>query len=227
MIMRKMLVAAAAMSVACAAGAANASVVFSENFNNAAFQGALLPLGADHTSDRWASAFYYGVNDADGWSFSGTSFSVRDGADASDGAVLLNEPTGKASHLLSGLNVGQIYNVSFLLWGDNRPAQGYVLGADVDGGSAYSVAGVDGLPGSNPGTTYSFNFTAASISQTLNFYHIVVPGSEASPIIDNIVVSTVDATPVIGVPEPASWALMLLGFGGLGAMLRRRRAALA
>ncbi|WP_293906964.1 PEPxxWA-CTERM sorting domain-containing protein [Phenylobacterium sp.] len=26
-----------------------------------------------------------------------------------------------------------------------------------------------------------------------------------------------------GVPEPASWALMLVGFGGLGAMLRRRR----
>jgi hypothetical protein len=31
-----------------------------------------------------------------------------------------------------------------------------------------------------------------------------------------------------GAPEPAGWAMMLLGFGGLGAMLRsRRRAALA
>jgi hypothetical protein len=28
-----------------------------------------------------------------------------------------------------------------------------------------------------------------------------------------------------GVPEPASWALMILGFGGLGAVLRRKRAA--
>ena len=30
-----------------------------------------------------------------------------------------------------------------------------------------------------------------------------------------------------GVPEPASWALMLLGFGSAGAMLRRRRSAIA
>lgn len=30
-----------------------------------------------------------------------------------------------------------------------------------------------------------------------------------------------------GVPEPASWALMLAGFGGLGAMLRRRKLNLA
>jgi hypothetical protein len=30
-----------------------------------------------------------------------------------------------------------------------------------------------------------------------------------------------------GVPEPISWALMVMGFGGLGAMLRRRRAAVA
>jgi hypothetical protein len=32
---------------------------------------------------------------------------------------------------------------------------------------------------------------------------------------------------VTALPEPASWGLMLLGFGGLGAALRRRRAGLA
>lgn len=35
------------------------------------------------------------------------------------------------------------------------------------------------------------------------------------------------AAAVGGAPEPAAWALMLLGFGSAGAMLRRRRAALA
>lgn len=37
----------------------------------------------------------------------------------------------------------------------------------------------------------------------------------------------IDSITGAGVPEPATWALMLMGFGGLGAMLRRRRAAAA
>ena len=36
-----------------------------------------------------------------------------------------------------------------------------------------------------------------------------------------------DITPTNGVPEPATWVMMLLGFGGLGAALRHRRAATA
>ncbi|MFL5296277.1 MAG: PEPxxWA-CTERM sorting domain-containing protein [Phenylobacterium sp.] len=35
------------------------------------------------------------------------------------------------------------------------------------------------------------------------------------------------ATPVARVPEPASWALMIVGFGGMGAALRRRRTKVA
>ena len=35
------------------------------------------------------------------------------------------------------------------------------------------------------------------------------------------------SVPLAGVPEPASWALMLLGFGGLGAVLRSRRGRFA
>lgn len=33
--------------------------------------------------------------------------------------------------------------------------------------------------------------------------------------------------PIPGVPEPTTWALMLAGFGGMGAMLRRQRKAVA
>jgi hypothetical protein len=36
-----------------------------------------------------------------------------------------------------------------------------------------------------------------------------------------------DAFRQLGVPEPATWGLMIMGFGGAGALLRRRRAASA
>lgn len=36
---------------------------------------------------------------------------------------------------------------------------------------------------------------------------------------------SVTGNPLPGVPEPASWALMILGFGATGAAMRRRRAA--
>ena len=43
--------------------------------------------------------------------------------------------------------------------------------------------------------------------------------------LDNITLET--AGPRTTVPEPASWALMIMGFGGMGAMMRRRRTATA
>jgi hypothetical protein len=45
----------------------------------------------------------------------------------------------------------------------------------------------------------------------------------------NLVVYAGVGAPVLrdDVPEPAAWALMLVGFGGLGALLRRRRAVVA
>ncbi|MBJ7413077.1 MAG: PEP-CTERM sorting domain-containing protein [Phenylobacterium sp.] len=36
-----------------------------------------------------------------------------------------------------------------------------------------------------------------------------------------------DGSSVGGVPEPATWAMMIMGFGGIGATLRRRRQTLA
>ena len=36
--------------------------------------------------------------------------------------------------------------------------------------------------------------------------------------------STQPTTPVSAVPEPATWAMMLIGFGGIGLALRRKHA---
>jgi hypothetical protein len=68
-------------------------------------------------------------------------------------------------------------------------------------------------------TLETFTATATSSSTTLAFFGRENPAWYS---LDNVSVTAG------GVPEPSTWAMMLLGFGGLGAMLRsRRRAALA
>lgn len=48
------------------------------------------------------------------------------------------------------------------------------------------------------------------------------PASDFSSAFDSVVIRTADVGG--GVPEPSTWATMLLGFAGLGVMARRRRA---
>jgi hypothetical protein len=50
----------------------------------------------------------------------------------------------------------------------------------------------------------------------------VLAANGVNPGLSDIHFTTADSTG--GVPEPAAWALMILGFGGAGAMLRRVRA---
>jgi hypothetical protein len=95
-----------------------------------------------------------------------------------------------------------------------------------------------GNPGSPAGGQHSLTFTVSgpsalaleSTTVGANNIFFVVDVASYNPL-SGVLVNTgrVGATIQGGVPEPASWSLMILGFGGLGAMLRtnRRRMALA
>jgi hypothetical protein len=66
----------------------------------------------------------------------------------------------------------------------------------------------------------TMDFTATAVDETLSF----LPGGSGNPPF-----VLLDSVSLTAVPEPSTWAMMLLGFGGLGvvARLRRRRAAAA
>ena len=65
-------------------------------------------------------------------------------------------------------------------------------------------------------THESFTFTADAATETLSFLSIGTP-TGLPP------VALLDGVSVTAAPEPTTWALMLMGFGSLGAFARRRR----
>jgi hypothetical protein len=134
-----------------------------------------------------------------------------------------------ASSSVSGDNYGSF------TYSSDTPITGYTLvnAADLDSCSNTVPAGgcnyvqfwpdYDGshdtvwFNGSGPGSTvYYFALNALS---TVGSYDSQVFGDLQAAHL------TVSFTPDGGVPEPASWALMLGGFGLIGAALRGRRAA--
>ncbi len=199
--------------------AANAAV-FTENFNDPAFIGSpILVYGSGSdlpSSDHWANTNYYTANSSvNGWTFSGGAYLAEQtsslGVPTGDGALLLNENGGVGTNIV-GLTVGQTYDINLLLWGDNRPTQPYVFNISI-GSNSWATPGVDGFPGTNPGSVENYYFTATATSETLTLFQS--SGTQASPIVDNISISAV--------PEPSTWAMMILGFAGIGFMAYRRR----
>ncbi len=116
---------------------------------------------------------------------------------------------------------GQAYRVSFFLAGN--PAGGPTvksLAVSGTGGSTKNYTfNTTGFSLGNMGWAEKFyTFRANSNSTTLSF----AAGDDSSfygPALDSVSIAA-------GVPEPATWAMMILGFGVVGGGLRRRRAAM-
>lgn len=102
------------------------------------------------------------------------------------------------------------YNTFDIVARDGTTVLGEILGSSINGG-----IGSTSDPNSNPIVTLMFGSSIAS-----NIGGLRLTSSQNAFEIDNLAIGAV--------PEPATWALMLLGFGGIGlAMRRRRKPALA
>lgn len=80
----------------------------------------------------------------------------------------------------------------------------------------------------NNGGSHGYNIlggstllSAGTHSVTVQYYNTFCCGAQVDLILPT------GATYVSGVPEPATWAMMLLGFAGIGVVAQRRRRALA
>jgi hypothetical protein len=96
-------------------------------------------------------------------------------------------------------------------------------GVQTPGAGAYEI--VVHFLGGDPDAVFDFGVVSGG-----SFF-----GFTSDTAIDSLGITRLDGYAIIdnasfttgAVPEPASWALMLIGFGGLGALLRRRGVALA
>lgn len=122
------------------------------------------------------------------------------------------ETNGAVTVNLSGLGLkaGETYDLVFYTAG--RPATGApTFSVSYDGHTTPFAA-----PSTSGFTREVFNFTADGGS-SVTFAAMTGKANDASFALDNLGLT---------VPEPATWMMMLIGFGGLGAVLRanRRRA---
>ncbi|WP_293906757.1 PEPxxWA-CTERM sorting domain-containing protein [Phenylobacterium sp.] len=142
-----------------------------------------------------------------------------------------SEPSLSSNHFVafgdgntSGLNalsqtfatvVGQMYSLTF-----NAGAFGggtNLLNVSAGGVSnSYTVTA-----NNNADTTFgSYGFSFVGTGADKVTFAVTTVADNTDAILDNV---SVTGPAVAGVPEPASWAMMILGFGSAGVVLRRRR----
>lgn len=111
--------------------------------------------------------------------------------------------------------VGQLYNLSFF-YSHNLFAGLTTASANIylNGSLFGSITHTGGDRTNLNWTAFSKDFTATTALTNLKFVNTAGAGNEGV---------FLDAINVAAVPEPATWAMMLLGFGGIGAAMRRQR----
>jgi hypothetical protein len=240
----KMLLSATALTAALAAGAcAHAST----SFTNGSFEQTLSGLGGINYGGTQATGWYVPnggysfIFDADAANGSGVANGEYVGGlglwSTGNGGVdtIVASPDGgnfiaqdgafeqaPINQDITGLVVGKTYSVGF----DYAAAQqiGY-SGATTDlwnvslgGGAAQSTPVIDLPSHAFSGWSYdSFRFVASATEETLSFSAVGTPGGEPP-------FALLDGVTFSGAPEPATWVMMILGLGGLGAAARRTRA---
>ncbi len=134
--------------------------------------------------------------------------------------------SGAFSQTINGLIVDKVYTLNFdqaagqqnTFKGPTTERWKVTFGNSTQLSSLFSLD--QGATG--PWETQSMTFTATSVSQILTFLAVGTP-KNAPPVSFLDGVSLVDA-----VPEPATWGMMIVGLGAMGAAARlRRRQAIA
>ena len=190
------------------------AVIISASFETPALNSPGIQYGPDEFSYNTNAT---GAVVIPGFAFNGFSGIINNGSagvfpDTTFGtqAAFLQGYSGSGSEIvwsISGLALGNTYTLSFSEVGS------LIVPAETFSVSAFGSSPVSFTPGSSY-TTQTLSFVASASSGDIDFVGVAVNGNQASAI-DNLIVAPV--------PEPSTWAMMILGFLGVGFVAYRRR----
>lgn len=144
-------------------------------------------------------------------------------AGGTGGCVDLDGSTSDAGVLLStpfAITAGSSYTISFDLAGNGRrPSSDSVLFGFT--GGLFDDA-ISGIAWDQPFINYSYTFDAL-IGGPFSFFIGAVGGDNFGPLLDNVLITSIDRPELPAVPLPATLPLLAGALGGL-ALWRRRKA---
>ena len=189
---------------------------------------AVIQTNGDYTLDSTSFGSFYGVHatDQSGTSILGTIGNTADTVTLSSGDILNSATNGQGEATFEGpfndllLTFSAPYIYSGLSFGfTDVAASGGTFDISVNGSTIFSNIALSGS-----------NLQNFSLISTGNTFHTV--GFTFDPAVQSakqlrLEVGDPVGTPFGGVPEPSTWALMIIGLAGIGAMLRRHRQSAA
>jgi choice-of-anchor C domain-containing protein len=201
---------AAAAAAILGASASNAAVAIV----NGSFEDGSIDPGVFTTLNAGDTSITGWLVGGAGVDYIGSYWQASDGSRSVDLSAL---GAGTLSQILTGLTIGETYQVSFDLAGNPDGGSSTKVAVVTDGTTTTSY---DFLQGSHSKAamgweSHTFSFKATGANATLTFASD--EDTAYGPALDNVSITSG------AVPEPATWALMIVGFGAVGATLRSRR----
>lgn len=201
----------------------SAAVVMSGTAHAAAFTNGSFENGSPQPGSGGFNTLGVGNTSIDGWTVQSGSVDWINGywqaQDGTHSVDLAGNVPGAIEQTFDTI-AGAFYTVSYWVSGNpdggSAPKSGVV--AAIDGTTVIADASFNGPQGPSLGNmtywNYTFGFTAGSNATTLRFTSGPDMGAYGAAL-DNVSVTA-------AVPEPTTWAMMLVGFGVVGASMRRR-----
>lgn len=131
--------------------------------------------------------------------------------------VISVSKVGGGAFTLNSIDLTDIYNGGYSMYGNYGGTVQFTFNYALGGSSTqtFDIDGAEGWQTASLNITGLSSFSIQGLQTFLNLFQI-----------DNMVTSQSGGDETSSpAPEPASWAMMLIGFGAMGAALRRRRAS--